>query len=274
MSKFFNDDSARCLICEGRLLSRGLAGNDKHLYTIGTLYKCLCGASSVWTNSIRNPVALLAFLDGTSTRYYQGFCNDLFDGKRGRTIMPLRSMDFAGERQRGQVYGYDDTDVAVVWSSRFWSEQVGPEKLIEWYAKHADVIRRAVAATLRSNPEAPTEGKTPNGLIWALEEGGEVPWKTDMEVDTFVRVTNRKGKTVCGVYADRHGDTLYVEYAVVFDPKLRRKGVYSDVLEGLSEHYNIVSDQDHNNAAASIYKRLGAQYSSRDERYTLRKKAE
>ena len=152
MSKFFNEDSARCLICEGRLLPRGLAGNDKHLYTIGTLYKCLCGASSVWTNSIRNPVALLAFLDGTSTRYYQGFCNDLFEGKRGRTIMPLRSVDFAGERQRGQVYGYDDTDVAVVWSSRFWSEQVGPGKLIEWYAKHADVIRRAVAAETSTSP--------------------------------------------------------------------------------------------------------------------------
>ena len=136
------------------------------------------------------------------------------------------------------------------------------------------LVRENPTADLRSNPEAPAEGQTPDGLAWALEEGGEVPWKTDMEVDTFVRVTNRKGKTVCGVYADRHGDTLYVEYAVVFDPKLRRKGVYSDVLEGLSEHYNIVSDQDHNNAAASIYKRLGAQYSSRDERYTLRKKAE
>ena len=152
MSKFFNEDSARCLTCEGRLLPRGLAGNDKHLYTIGTLYKCRCGASSVWTNSIRNPVALLAFLDGTSTRYYQGFCNDLFDGKRGRTIMPFRSVDFPREMQRGQVYGYDDTDVAVVWSGRFWSEQVGPGELIEWYAKHADVIRRAVAAETSTSP--------------------------------------------------------------------------------------------------------------------------
>ena len=126
----------------------------------------------------------------------------------------------------------------------------------------------------RANPEAPTEGQTPGGLTWALEEGGEVPWKTDLEVNTFVRVTNRKGKTVCGIFADKHGDTLYVEYAEVLDPKLRGRGVYSDVLAGLSRHYNIVSDQDQNNVAAGIYRRLGAKYNSAYGRYTLQKKAE
>jgi len=169
MSKFFNEDSARCPTCEGRLLPRGLAGNDKHLYTIGTIYRCRCGASSVWTNSVRNPQALLDFLDGSSPRYFQGFCNDLFDGKRGKTIMPLRSVYFAGERQRGQVYGYDDTDVAVVWSNRFWPEQIGHAKLIEWYAKHADVIRRAVAANLRSNPENPVGYVDDEGKAFVLD---------------------------------------------------------------------------------------------------------
>ena len=67
---------------------------------------------------------------------------------------------------------------------------------------------------------------------------------------------------------------MYVEYAEVLDPKLRGRGVYSDVLAGLSRHYNIVSDQDQTNVAAGIYRRLGAKYNSAYGRYTLQKKAE
>lgn len=253
MSKYFNEDSARCLTCEGRLFPRGLAGNDKHLYTIGTLYKCRCGASSVWTNSIRNPVALLAFLDGTSTRYYQGFCNDLFDGKRGRTIMPLRSIYFAGEMQRGQVYGYDDTDVAVVWSGRFWSEQVGPGELIEWYAKHADVIRRAVAAETsheagRRNPDDEDESgdfKSLDHAYDALLKHGlkhlpRLPTKEDLaaavaadHVVDVVMLLNALG-------AYLHRFPTDGEFAVTYEKLRERSGVANPRQKALFRKYGAV----------------------------------
>ena len=57
----------------------------------------------------------------------------------------------------------------------------------------------------------------------------------------------------------------------MFDEELRGRGLYTDLLKSLSDHYDITSDTDANNAAASIYKRLGADYDARQARHTLRK---
>lgn len=160
MGKFLNDSSARCTLCSTFLTMQGLARNDRHLYPIGSLYACDCGRTKVWTNSIRNEKALLAHY-ATGSRYFQGFCNDLFDGE-GREIMPWRSVAFPGEYQRGQIYGtYEDyklfeagqgpDSTLVVWSGRFWPEVEGAEELIAHYAPYAEQIRALLAAP-RSNP--------------------------------------------------------------------------------------------------------------------------
>jgi hypothetical protein len=114
-----------------------------------------------------------------------------------------------------------------------------------------------------------TNGKTSSGYTWSFEHGGEIPWKSGAEANTFIRVKDGKGKTVLGVWADVYKDTVEVQYSEVFDKKLRGKGIYTDFLKGLSKHYNIISDQDQNNAAREIYKKLGAAYDYKTEKHTL-----
>jgi len=117
-----------------------------------------------------------------------------------------------------------------------------------------------------------THGTTSGGYTWRFEAGREVPWKTDVAANTFIRVTDPRGKTVAGVWADVAGDSLVVEYSQVFDEKLRGRGLYTDLLKSLSDHYDITSDTDTNNAAVGIYRRLGADYDAGQARHTLRKK--
>jgi len=117
----------------------------------------------------------------------------------------------------------------------------------------------------------PISGKTDSGYTWKFEAGREVPWKSDVEANTFIRVTDPAGKTVVGIWADVDGDSLAVEYSQVFDERSRGRGLYTDLLKSLSKQYDVTSDTDANNAAASIYKRLGADYDARQARHTLRK---
>jgi GNAT superfamily N-acetyltransferase len=118
---------------------------------------------------------------------------------------------------------------------------------------------------------SPISGTTGLGYTWRFEAGREVPWKSDVEANTFIRVTDPAGKTVAGVWADLAGDSLAVEYSQVFDEELRGRGLYTDLLKSLSEHYAVTSDTDTNNAAVGIYRRLGADYDAGQARHTLRK---
>jgi GNAT superfamily N-acetyltransferase len=120
------------------------------------------------------------------------------------------------------------------------------------------------------------ESKTPSGTTdagytWQFEPGSEVPMKPDVDANTFIRVRDAAGKTICGVWADVAGDSIEIEYSQVFDDELRGRGVYTDLLKSLSKQYTVISDTDTNNAAAGIYRRLGADYDHRGERHTLRK---
>jgi GNAT superfamily N-acetyltransferase len=116
-----------------------------------------------------------------------------------------------------------------------------------------------------------THGTTSGGYTWRFEAGREMPFKTDVDANTFIRVTDPAGKTVAGVWADVAGDSIEIEYSQVFDERLRGRGVYTDLLRSLSKQYTVISDKDNNNAATSIYKRLGADYDHRGARHTLRK---
>jgi len=137
-----------------------------------------------------------------------------------------------------------------------------------YWTQVADEIHRLEKLDKQDVTES-VSGKTPSGYTWSFEPGDEVPWKSGAEANTFIRVKDSKGKTVLGVWADVYNDTVEVQYSEVFDEKLRGKGIYTDFLKGLSKHYNIISDQDHNNAAREIYKKLGATYDYRTEKHTL-----
>lgn len=137
-----------------------------------------------------------------------------------------------------------------------------------YWTQVADEIHRLAKLDKQGVTES-TSGKTSSGYTWSFEHGGEIPWKSDAEANTFIRVKDGKGKTVLGVWADVYKDNVEVQYSEVFDKKLRGKGIYTDFLKGLSKHYNIISDQDQNNAAREIYKKLGAAYDYKTEKHTL-----
>jgi hypothetical protein len=141
-----------------------------------------------------------------------------------------------------------------------------------WYLKTKDFTPFMIVNRKFTNEQGVAEsasGKTPSGYTWSFEPGDKVPWKSEVEVNTFIRVKDDKGKTVLGVWADVYNDTVEVQYSEVFDKKLRSKGIYTDFLKGLSKYYNIISDQDNNNAAREIYKKLGAAYDHKTEKHTL-----
>jgi predicted GNAT family acetyltransferase len=141
-----------------------------------------------------------------------------------------------------------------------------------WYLKTKDFTPFMLVNRKFTNEQGLAEsasGKTPSGYTWSFEPGDKVPWKSEVEVNTFIRVKDDKGKTVLGVWADVYNDTVEVQYSEVFDKKLRGKGIYTDFLKGLSKHYNIISDQDNNNAAREIYKKLGAAYDHKTKKHTL-----
>ena len=120
-------------------------------------------------------------------------------------------------------------------------------------------------------PVTESSGKTDAGYTWTFEPSREVPMKPDVDANTFIRVKDPTGKTICGIWADVEGDSIQIEYSQVFDERLRGRGVYTDVLRSLSKQYTVISDKDNNNAASSIYKRLGADYDHRQATHRLRK---
>jgi pyrimidine deaminase RibD-like protein/GNAT superfamily N-acetyltransferase len=137
------------------------------------------------------------------------------------------------------------------------------EKYVTLYAQWAGLAESVTESS----------GTTAAGYTWRFEPGREVPMKPDVDANTFIRVKDPTGKTICGVWADVAGDSIEIEYSQVFDERLRGRGVYTDLLKSLSKQYNVISDTDNNNAAAGIYRRLGADYDHRQATHTLRKQA-
>lgn len=211
MGKFFCDDAARCLLCGGGLRATDIARNEKHLYPIGTLFSCPCGKAEVWTNSIRDEVALAAFIAGESRRYYQGFCCDLFDGK-GNVVHPIRSAEWEGEEQRGQVLGSEQPngrvrEFAIAWRSRFLPEgEDATEALIAWYEKNLGAVKALTesgeeVATLKNPgrtfiPPAKVAAEARYGLELRAAQPPSNRCCTDVGIRRAVQLANRQPVSV------------------------------------------------------------------------------
>lgn len=87
-------------------------------------------------------------------------------------------------------------------------------------------------------------------------KGGETPWKDDVESNTVARLM-KDGKIITFVVGNIMDGNFEVEFAQTQDAE-RKKGMYTRLLDMLSREYNVISDVTINNAAQSIYKKLGA----------------
>lgn len=81
-AKFINNNCCFCDLCGTNLkavdIYKDTELNISHMYEFGILYRCGCGKSEIWTNSIRNEQAFYNYLNKKTDYYMNGFCNDRF----------------------------------------------------------------------------------------------------------------------------------------------------------------------------------------------------
>ncbi|CAJ6631317.1 Uncharacterised protein [Burkholderia pseudomallei] len=138
----------------------------------------------------------------------------------------------------------------------------------------AAAIRESIRTVSRDHASPPStmpDRKPDLGSTLTFEGNrtGETPWRLDTHSDTIARLTAADGTTLATVWCNRSDTCLQIEYSEV-RADARRQGVYRRLLERMSTHYNVYSDEAHNNAAKSAYHALGA-VETRSGRMLLRK---
>jgi hypothetical protein len=79
IAKHMSGHSHNCLYCGGNLKPTSFNRNSRHHFPWGITYKCGCGKSSIWTNSIRGAKEFTDIvLKDKKVRMADGFCNDLY----------------------------------------------------------------------------------------------------------------------------------------------------------------------------------------------------
>ncbi len=83
IAKHASDKSHTCYYCMSNLKPVGFSKNKNHHFPLGIDYKCSCGKSHMWTNSVRsyNEFKTIVFEEKPWKSYWSGFCNDIFCGK-------------------------------------------------------------------------------------------------------------------------------------------------------------------------------------------------
>jgi len=145
-TKHHNEKSMKCGHCTYYIRHTSIVHNPKHIYQTGTLFKCYCGKSAVWTNSIRGEKEFIDNLDNCEYKHKRGFCNDAFCGHCFEYIYPLKN----GERFEGKSvdrYGcmkceQNQQIMIDAWDKDKEGEET-TQKLNTFYKKNADAVRKA-----------------------------------------------------------------------------------------------------------------------------------
>ena len=119
------------------------------------MYKCDCGKSMVWTNSIRDIDAFFACLKDPSKRYYQGFCNDTYCGHCFRYLQPLQnSFEYEGAyTDRWGCEHCPENQMILVDREQKDAENEGPPKLFDKYKNQEKVLKAHIEADKIKDPE-------------------------------------------------------------------------------------------------------------------------
>ena len=121
VSKHMGPQTAFCKDCLADVVPIDVTYNPKHFFHFGQHFSCPCGEAQIWTNSVRNPKQLTAYIKGEDTSHIHpsGFCNDRFCpicwnsvGAIQNSYMlysdngRLRHVEYSPEKRS---YFYDDT---------------------------------------------------------------------------------------------------------------------------------------------------------------------
>jgi len=115
IAKHVSETSHTCLYCDSILSPVGFERNGRHHFPWGITYKCTCGKSGVWTNSIRGPKEFMDVVFGNvppeNDTSWEGFCNDPFCPFCFQYIMVLKN---------GVYMTVDKKPVAIVGKDNKW----------------------------------------------------------------------------------------------------------------------------------------------------------
>jgi hypothetical protein len=141
LAKFINNKSAICGFCFQGLKPTKIMKNNRHIYNIGTFYVCSCGKSSIWTNSLRNEDNFIKYIE-EGTRYYNGFCTDLFCGVCFSNIIPKKN----GFMVNNFVYDKfgcnscnSNQNILMDLDKEYKESETG--QLVDWYKTNIDNIK-------------------------------------------------------------------------------------------------------------------------------------
>jgi|PlaIllAssembly_1097288.scaffolds.fasta_scaffold07990_3 hypothetical protein len=153
--KYLTDRAALCLYCKTWLQPAQLTWNPRHMYHIGTQYRCRCGKSRIWCNSIRAPQELLAHWD-SGTPYHAGFCNDMFCGFTYAWALPLQNrmpvpVGFeAIERNLIDPTRYGNAKHPTNHNIALWQSQLDPDggeaPIQQWYSTQRPAVHALLAS--------------------------------------------------------------------------------------------------------------------------------
>lgn len=81
-AKHISPISQYCIYCKNNITPHSFSRNPKHHFPWGINYKCSCGKSGLWSNSIRGEQEFIDHVFNNKKLenfpFLEGFCNDLF----------------------------------------------------------------------------------------------------------------------------------------------------------------------------------------------------
>lgn len=103
-AKHWNMNTSFCRYCGKNLVPFDIVANKRHIFTWGQLFKCSCGKSGVWTNSVRDETEIQKIVAGEPLEGVQdGFCNDLFCPFCWEDVRPLQNGVYFIDNGAGQL---------------------------------------------------------------------------------------------------------------------------------------------------------------------------
>ena len=108
IAKHVSSSSHFCGVCGSNLVPSGFSRNERHHFVWGIDYKCGCGYSSLWTNSIRGEQEFLDVVyngvEVNNVGSERGFCNDLYCGVCHNSVRPLKNGLYIDNSMRPVAY--------------------------------------------------------------------------------------------------------------------------------------------------------------------------
>lgn len=246
--KFQTSDSITCAYCGSKAKFIDVKQNKNHHFLVGQHFKCDCGKTQVWTNSIRNVPSLIRFIRGESNHYMEGFCDDLYCAHTYLRIRPAEEVEgdigkyFIWERLDNKsgsvsVEGYPDLRFAVDYRQEY--KEANSDKLIEDYLNFygGDIEKMAIDIASKDEIEMPNKKEGDKKHISESEKLQQSVMKNTEFINWFgdSKAVDNNGNPMVmfhGTRSDKHFTVFSVEGVQHFSDDDADEEFEKDIDEG------------------------------------------